>query len=80
MVPKGSAMAWKLHTRNNNFMPPAESWREFPSKDDALRAACVAIRQHWLQIEVRYIEGFDGERIELDAIEAWCGSQKSPPG
>ena len=67
-------MAWKLHTRNNNFMPPAESWREFPSKDDALRAACVAIR-HELQIEVLYIESPDWEHIALDQIQAWCRSQ-----
>jgi hypothetical protein len=63
----GTAVKWKLWTRNDII---GKGFDEFASKDAALERAREIIRQ--LHVKVLYIEEPDGNRIELEAIEAWC--------
>jgi hypothetical protein len=72
-------MAWKVRTRNENVRPPMEtSSIEYASKDEALNAACDDL-DHSVHVNVLYIEGPDGSRIELADIKAWCRSRPKAP-
>jgi hypothetical protein len=67
---------WKLHTLNENVRPPLSSYFEYPSKDDALKAACDELKK--VHVEVELIEGPDGEKIDKDAIEQYCRTHPAP--
>jgi hypothetical protein len=58
---------WTLYKLDENVQRPI---REYPSKDDALRAACDEL------VKVELIEGPDGEKIDKDAIEQYCRSHR----
>jgi hypothetical protein len=64
--------SWKLHTLNENVRPPVLSYDQYPSKDDALRAACNELKKPHVKVE--FIEGPDGAKIDEDAVEEYCRS------
>jgi len=57
---------WTLYKLDENVQRPI---REYPSKDDALRAACDELKKAHAKVEL--IEGPDGEKIDKDAIEQY---------
>jgi hypothetical protein len=50
---------WTLYKLDENVQRPI---REYPSKDDALRAACDELKKAHVKVEL--IEGPDGEKID----------------
>ena len=64
---------WTLYKLDENVQRPI---REYPSKDDALRAACDELKKAHVKVEL--IEGPDGEKIDKDAIEQYCRSHPTP--
>ena len=62
---------WTLYKLDENIQRPI---REYPSKDDALRAACDELKKAHVKVEL--IEGPDGEKIDKDAIEQYCRSHR----
>jgi len=60
---------WTSYKLVENVQRPI---REYPSKDDALRAACDELKKAHVKVEL--IEGPDGEKIDKDAIEQYCRS------
>ena len=65
-------MGWKLQIRNNNFREPTETCTDYVSRNKALEAAYNLIIRPSLRKKPLLIEGPDGQRIEQDAIDAWC--------
>ena len=65
-------MAWKLHLRNENYRGPAETRAGYVSRTDALKGAYLLIIHPSLGKKPVLIEGPDGQRIDEDAIDAWC--------
>jgi hypothetical protein len=67
---------WTLYTLDENVQRPIRLYQEYPSKDDALRAACDELKE--VHVKVELIEGPDGEKIDKDAIEQYCRSHPTP--
>jgi len=61
---------WKLLIRHENVGPPLALSSEHDTKEAALRDACLARKD--VHLKILYIEGPNGEQIELPEIEAWC--------
>ena len=70
-------MIWKLHLRNENYREPAETSVGYPSRSDALKAAYHLSVHASLCKKPFLIEGPDEQRMERDAIEAWCRDYRS---
>ncbi len=64
-------MAWKVYTVRENVRPAVQSYTEYDSKDDAVKAARNELEKpHARYIRVVLIEGPNGERIEKEELEA----------
>jgi hypothetical protein len=65
-------MEWNLCTLDRSVTPSVKGRWRFPSKEQALTAACDLIDRRSL-VTVLYIETTDeNQRIELSDIEKWC--------
>jgi hypothetical protein len=69
-------MKWKLFTRNENSRPPDEGSNQYDSEDAALKSACEIIKhQLSMHVQVLYVEGPNGERIDSPKIAEWCNAR-----
>jgi hypothetical protein len=65
-------MGWKLYLRNESYREPTETRTDYVSLTEALKGAYNLIIHPSLRKKPVLIEGPDGQRMEQDAIEAWC--------
>jgi len=66
-------VAWKLYVEHK-VKPPVRFYetKRHPNKESALKRALAIYRNPGWGLNVRFIEGTNGERMEAVEISAWC--------
>ena len=66
-------MAWKLYVEHK-VKPPVRFYEKkpHPNKESALKRALAIHRNPGWGLDVLFLEGANGERMEAPEIKSWC--------